>query len=98
MQVTKDNIFSNQNLKDNFSTICEDATWGSTELVNCHQKVTDNLFRELLSRVINTMMNSLIQSAAILDRIAMNKGVDANVALRDKLKVYAAEKDSYVKL
>ena len=43
--------------------------------------------------VINTTMNSLIQSVAMLDRIAMNKGVDANVALRDKLKVYAAEKD-----
>lgn len=38
------------------------------------------------------MMNSLLQSNAMLDRIKSNKGVDCDVALRDKVKCYAAEK------
>ena len=34
----------------------------------------------------------------MVDRIKANKGVDADVALRDKLKVYASEISSSVKL
>ncbi len=64
----------------------------------CPRKLVDDLYDELLSRVINTMMNSLLQTAAVLDRIKSDKGVDADVALRDKLKVYASQTKSSVKL
>ena len=53
---------------------------------------------QILSRIINTMMNSLLQGAAMVTRIQANKVVEADVALRDKLKVYAAEKESCIKL
>ena len=49
------------------------------------------LFKELLSRVLNTMGNSFFACQDVLERIRENKGVDAQVALRDKLKVYAGE-------
>ena len=49
------------------------------------------LFKELLSRVLNTMGNSFFACQDVLERIRDNKGVDAQVALRDKLKVYAGE-------
>ena len=55
----------------------------------------NELFSEILSRVINTMMNSL---TAMVSRIQTNKGVDADVPLRDKLKVYASEKESRIQL
>lgn len=50
------------------------------------------LYRELVGRVVNTMCNSFFRSHDVLSRIKGNKGVDAQVSLRDKLKVYASEK------
>ena len=44
------------------------------------------------------MMNYLLQCAAMVSRIESNKGVDAHVALRDKLKVYASEKGACIQL
>ena len=66
-------------------------------LLNRHSKMSvseDNarvLFTELLSRVLNTMANSFFAAQDVLERMKQNKGVDAQVALRDKLKVYAGE-------
>lgn len=37
------------------------------------------------------MANSFFTCQNVLERIKENKGVDAQVALRDKLKVYAGE-------
>ena len=52
------------------------------------------LYRELVSRVIHTMANSYFQCHEVLNRIVENKGVDAQVTLQDKLKVYAGESRS----
>ncbi len=49
------------------------------------------LFKEVLGRVLNTMANSFFTCQDVLERVRENKGVDAQVALRDKLKVYAGE-------
>ena len=43
--------------------------------------------------VINTMMNSLLQHAAMVTQIQANKGVDADVALQDKLKCMQLRKN-----
>ncbi len=56
------------------------------------------LYREVISRVINTMSNSFFQCQNVLSRIAQDKGVDAQVTLRDKLKVYAGESHSRLRL
>ena len=60
----------------------------------CPRPLVDELYKELLFRVINTKMNSLLQTAAVVYRIKSNKGVDVDVALRDRLKVYASEAKS----
>lgn len=60
--------------------------------------VVDTLYKDILRRVINTMANSLIQSQAMLERIATNKGVDAKMALRDRLKAYATDKHTQIQL
>lgn len=49
------------------------------------------LYQEIVGRVIHTMCNSFFQAQDLLSRIKNNKGVDAQVSLRDKLKVYASE-------
>ena len=48
------------------------------------------LFGEIVDRVVNTTANSFLQSQQMLKRISSNKGVDAEVALRDKLKAYCS--------
>lgn len=50
------------------------------------------LFREFIGRVVNTKANSFFKCQDVLQRLRENKGVDAQVALRDRLKVYAGEK------
>lgn len=49
-----------------------------------------------LTRVVNTMSNSFFQRMDLLDRVCTNKGVDAQMSLRDKLKAYASEVESKV--
>ena len=100
MQETKDATLKDKTLQAHFLKICEDLTRTNVPPVDCPKPLVQELFSEILSRVINTMMNSLLQCAAMVTRIQANKGVDADVALRDKLKVYAAEseKESSIKL
>ena len=54
------------------------------------------LFKEILTRVVNTMSNSFFQRMDLLVRACTNKGVDAQMSLRDKLKAYASEVESKV--
>ena len=98
MQETKDATLKDRTMQAEFLKICEDLIRPSVHPVDCPKPLIRELFSEILSRVINTMMNSLLQCAAMVTRIRANKGVDADVALRDKLKVYAAEKESSIKL
>ena len=67
---------------------CEHSTSASVEII----------YRDMLKRVINTMANSLLSSQAMLERISKNKGVDAEMALRDKLKAYAMNQQSNIHL
>ena len=55
------------------------------------------LFKEILTRVVNTMSNSFFQCMDSLKRVHANKGVDARMSLRDKLKAYV-EVESKVNL
>ena len=61
-------------------------------------EIVQALYKELVSRVIHTMANSFFQCQEVLNRIVENKGVDAQVTLRDKLKVYAGESRSKLAL
>ena len=58
---------------------------------NIVEEFTRIIYKEIVTRVVNTAANDFLKSQAMLDRIAQNKGVDAEVALRDKLKVFANE-------
>ena len=89
---TKQYILYNQELKGEFKTVisfCSEST--SLAVVN-------TLHKGILRRVINTMANSFIQSQAMLARIAYNKGVDIEMAYRNKLKAYAIDKHTQLKL
>ena len=54
--------------------------------------------RDMVRRVIHTMANSLLSSQAMLERVSKNKGVDAEMSLRDKLKAYAIDKQLHIQL
>ena len=56
------------------------------------------VYRDLLTRVINTMANQFLTNQEMLERIATNKGVDAEMALRDKLKAYASDTQTKIQL
>ena len=89
---TKQYILYNQELKGEFKIVISFCS-ESTSLA-----VIATLYKDILRRVINTMANSLIQSQAMVARIANNKGVDAEMALRDKLKAYATDKHTQLQL
>ena len=58
--------------------------WRRGELPNDLVKV---LYCEVVGHVINTMLNSFFHCQDILERIAQNKGVDAQVALQEYFKI-----------
>ena len=49
------------------------------------------VYFDLVKWMINTMANSFLSSQDMLERISKNKGVDAQMTLRDKLKAYASD-------
>ena len=89
---TRQCVLYNQELKGEFKTVIFFRS-ESTSLA-----VVDTLYKDIVRRVINTMANSLIQSQTMLARIANNKGVDAEMALRYKLKAYATDKHTQLQL
>ena len=88
---TKQYILNNEELNGDFKTVLS----FSSESISM---AVDILYKDILRRVINAMANSLIQSQAMLERVASNKGVDAKMALRDRLKAYATDKHTHIKL
>ena len=90
-QITKREVLGNDDLFNAFRMF-----------VRYHQtsQVEDNdiriLFKDILTRVVNTMNNSFFQCMDLLDRVSTNKGVDAQMSLRDKLKAYALEVESKI--
>ena len=57
-------------------------------------EVVDPVHRALLSKIYNARSNEFLRSISKLACIKQKKAVDVNVGLRDKLKCYAAEKQS----
>ena len=49
------------------------------------------VYKELVKRIINVSMNSIVNTHRILTQIKDNKGVSADTSLRDKLKVYSLD-------
>ena len=80
-QVAKRNVLNNKELQQTFLDHVGTTDGG----------LATSLYREIVGRVINTMANSFFRCQDVLDRVAENRGVDAQVALRDKLKVYATD-------
>ena len=73
------------------------------DLMKFHSSTADiatiaNVYRDLLTRVVNTMANQFLINQDMLERIASNKGIDAEMALRDKLKAYAIDTRTKIKL
>ena len=89
---TKQYILYNQELKGEFKMVI------SFRSESTSTAIVDTLYKDILRRVINTMANSLIQSQAILNRIAKDKGVDAEMALRDRLKAYTTDEHTQLQL
>ena len=63
------------------------------DLMKFHSSTADiatiaNVYRDLLTQVVNTMPNQFLINQDMLERIASNKGIDAEMALRDKLKTW----------
>ena len=90
--LTKQAVRNDKELLNEFGTLvkfrCDDVTDDTIESV----------YKDLIQRVINTMANSFLTGQAMLERIASNKGVDAQVALRDRLKAYATDTHSKIQL
>lgn len=90
-QVTKRQVLSNDDLLNSFRMFVKYHQ--TSRIDENHVKI---LFKGILTRVVNTMSNSFFQRMDLLDRVCTNKGVDAQMSLRDKLKAYASEVESKV--
>ena len=89
---TKHEVVNNMELKRDFITfISSHSSTADTTIIT-------GVYLDLVKRVINTMANSFLNSQDMLERIANNKGVDAQMTLRDKLKAYASDTQSKVQL
>ena len=101
IQITKEAVLNNDELLQQFTMF---VNFKAKQMVD--SEMARALYKELMSRVIHTMANSFYQCLAnsfyqcqeVLKIIVENKGVDAQVALRDKLKVYASESRSKLAL
>ncbi len=86
MQVTRKQVMKREELIHKFKENLE-----SHYLQPVAQDCIQLLYKELVGRVLNTMANSFLNCQNTLERIRNNKGVDAQVSLRDQLKVYAGK-------
>ena len=93
IQITKEAVLNNDELLQQFTMF---VNFKAKQMVD--SEMARALYKELMSRVIHTMANSFYQCQEVLKIIVENKGVDAQVALRDKLKVYASESRSKLAL
>lgn len=89
LQSVKRHVLGNERLQQEFAVLC-----GYLRKDHVSKELASKLYQEIVSRVINTMANSFFQAQNTLELISKNKGVDAHVALRDKLKVFASEVSS----
>ena len=55
-------------------------------------QVIEDVHNKLLWKIYNTRCNEFLRSITKLSCVDKNKAVDADIGLRDKLKVYAVEK------
>ena len=67
-----------------------DAEKLADEAVLCH------VYKAILVKMLNTIINDFLKSLSMLDQISSNKGTGAKLMLRDKLKGIAAETQSHV--
>ena len=93
VQVTKASVFNDGELQQQFKMFVY-CLWQRP----VREETIHVLYKEVVSMVINTMSNSFFQWQNVLSRIAQDIGVDAQVTLRDKLKVYARESRSRLRL
>ena len=93
LQITKKKVLNDPELLQQFTMF---VSFLAQKRID--KETAEILYRELVGRVINTMANSFFQSQEVLSRILENKGVDAQVTLRDRLKVYAGEARSKLAL
>ena len=93
MQVTKREVINNDNLLSAFQMFVRSRQTSTVD--DNHVRV---LFKEILTCVVNTMSNSFFKCMDLLERVSTNKGVDAQMSLRDKLKAYAVEVESKINI
>ena len=90
--LTKHEVVNNMEFKSDFITfISSHSSTADTTIIT-------GVYLDLVKQMINTMANSFLNSQDMLERIANNKGVDAQMTLRDKLKAYARATQSKVQL
>ncbi len=90
--ITKRKVLNSHELMSDLGTLIK------FRVNNVTDGIIETLYKDLVRRVINTMANSFLNSQAMLERIATNKGVDAQMALRDRLKAYAGDRHSRIQL
>lgn len=88
IQITKDSVVKDSTLLEKFREAVQQLHSTSTaeDLQQVHGMI--------LTKIYYARSNEFLQGIAKLSCINSNKAVDVNVGLRDKLKCYAAEKQS----
>ena len=88
LQITKNGVVKDSTLLPKFSEAVRQLRSDSPA------EFVQQVHTMVLTKIYNARSNEFLQAITKLSCIKNNKAVDVNVGLRDKLKCYAAEKQT----
>lgn len=88
-QVTRDSVLSDALLLQSFTKAVERIVPVATT------RVVTKVHGVLLTKIYNARCNEFLHTIGQMDCFRRKKAVDVNIALRDKLKSFASEKQSH---
>lgn len=95
---THQHVFHDDALLRKFKSCLENIPHASTQAAvsDVDETVVSRVYTTLVTKMLNTINNDFLKNISLLDKIDANKGTGANLLLRDKLKVTAADTHSRV--
>lgn len=91
MQITAQDVLSNQLLKNEWETIV------SSTAVASSPKATNSSRQALMLKMLHTQFKEFAINTRTLETLDEGKSADVDVSLRAKLKTHAAEKHLHLK-
>ena len=95
---THQHVFRDNTLLRTFKSCLENIPHASSQIAvsDMDERVVSRVYTTLVTKMLHTINNDFLKNISLLDKVEANKGTGANLLLRDKLKVTAADTHSRV--